>query len=261
MKLDYPAQAQKHSARRPMPDTVDPNGRAVATTRVAQWLNGGMRAALIQPTLWMGLFAICASLLMLFRVLPLLRPLVVLAAPLVAGALAYVQEQVRCGERASFAQVLHAVRAKSNALLAIGLMSGAIVAIGYVFVIATMNLSLLASIMTTGMRAISISYGGDTGMSGTIESLVNMPMFAIAVGAAWFAPALVMLHDVAPLEAMMASLNGAARNWGAAACYLVLLGGAALLAPVVPLFVSALIATPLLLLSFYGAYRDVFAKP
>lgn len=260
MKLDYPAHAQAHRTDRSMPDDVDPNGRPVTTSRIAQWLIGGTKAVFAQPTLWAALFALCASLLMLFRALPLLRPLVVLAAPLVAGALAYAQEQLRRGEPASFGEIFRAVRAKSNALLAIGLMSGAIVAIGYVVVIAAMNLSLLASIMTTGVRAMSISYGGDTGVSGMLESLVNAPMFTIAIGAAWFAPSLVMLHDVAPLEAMKASLNGAARNWSVAACYLVVLLGAVLLAPALPLFVSALIATPLMLLTFYGAYRDVFAK-
>lgn len=275
MKLDYPAHMFKHPTRASVSDTFERDGRSVPATRVAGWLAAGVRAAVAQPTLWMAVFALCAATLMLGKMLPLLRPLVVLIAPLVAATIIASQSRLpkdglpqaglpqdphQRGESASLGEVLRAVQAKSNALFAIGLMSGAIIAIGYLVMIATMNLSLLASIMTTGMRAVSITYGGDVGVRGVIESLVSVPIFTIAIGAAWFAPALVMQHDVAPLEAMMASLNGAARNWGAAACFVVLLVGVNLLAPVVPRFASALVATMLMLLSIQGAYRDVFLK-
>jgi hypothetical protein len=260
MKLDYPAQALKRNARHAVSDAIERDGRTVSAGRLVNWILAGGRAVLAQPTLWMAVFALCACLLMLFKALPLLRPLVALAAPLIAGGLIYAQARIAHDDPASIGEVLAAVGAKSNALLAVGLMSGAVVAIGYLFMIAAMNLSLLASIMTTGVRSVSISYGGDAGMRGAIESLVSAPIFTIAIGAAWFAPALVMLHDVAPLEAMMASLNGAARNWGASAFFVVLLTGACLLAPALPLFVSALVLTPLMLLSIYGAYRDVFVK-
>ena len=260
MKLDYPAQTFKRNTREPMPDTLEADGRTVRTTRLVSWLVAGARAAFAQPTLWMGVIAACVALLVLFKSMPLLRPLVVLAAPLVAGTLIYAQDRLHKGEPATMREIIEAVRAKSNSLFAIGLMSGAIVAIGYVVVIATMNLSLLAAIMTTGVRTISISYGGDEGMRGLIESLISVPILVIAIASAWFAPALAMLHDVAPLEAMMASLNGAARNWGASAVVLFTLTGATLLAPAVPMLASALAITPLLLLTIYGAYRDVFVK-
>ena len=260
MNLEYPARALKRNASGQAAETPQLDGRTVPASHLFRWLRAGALAALAQPMVWMACLALCAALLMLFKALPLLRPLAALAAPLIAGALMYALDRQRNGEPVELADIARAVYAKANPLLAIGLMSGAIVAIGYVIMIATLNLSLLASIMTTGMRAVSISYGGDDGLRGMLESLVSAPILTIAVGAAWFAPALVMLHDVAPFEAMKASLNGAARNWGASAVWLVVLTGAALLAPTVPLLASALVLTPLMLLSIYDGYRDVFVK-
>ncbi len=260
MNLDYSTQAfdRKHGGA--LNETPYLDGRTVAASRLAGWLGSGLRAWRAQPTLWVAAFAACAVVITLLRFAVLLRPLVVLIAPLVAGALMVAQDRLRQGRPASLGEVVAAVREKSNALFAIGLFSGAIVVIGYMILFAMLNASLLASIMTTGLHSVSISYGGDTGMRGVLESMVNVPIFAIAIASAWFAPALVVLHDVPPLEAMTASLNGAARNWPIAAVFLAVLVGATLIAATVPLVASSLILTPILLLSIYDGYRDVFVK-
>jgi hypothetical protein len=260
MNIEYPTEAFDQNHRRALPEPPYLDGRTVSASHLTQWFASGLRGARVQPLLWLALMAACAAVITVLKIEVMLRPLVVLIFPLFAGALMYAQDRLRNGRPAGLGEVIAAVRAKSNALLAVGLLSGAVVAIGYMIMFAALNASLLASVMTTGFHNISISYGGDAGARGVLESMVGVPIFTIAIASAWFAPALVMLHDVPPLEAMMASLNGAARNWSAAAFFLVAMAGAVLIDATVPLLTSALVLTPLMLLSLYDGYRDVFVK-
>jgi hypothetical protein len=196
------------------------------------------------------------------RVADLLRPLAVLLAPLVVGGLMVLQDGAARGEPVSLRDAFAALARRSNALCVIGLYGAAIVAVGYVILLATFHVSLDASVTASGVHRLSISYGGDHGVRGALESLLGASIFAVAIASACFAPALVMLHDMTPHDAMLASLSGAARNWPVTVMYFAAMTVAVLFAPMVPLALRALVLTPLLtavpLLSIYGAYRDVF---
>jgi hypothetical protein len=185
-----------------------------------------------------------------------------LLAPLVVGGLMVVQDDASKGEPVSLREVFAALARRSNALCVIGLYGAAIVAVGYVVLLATFHVSLDVSVTASGVHNLSISYDGDHGVRGALESLLGASIFAVAIASACFAPALVMLHDMTPHDAMIASLSGAARNWPVTLMYFAAMTVAVLFAPMVPLALRALVLTPLLtavpLLSIYGAYRDVF---
>jgi hypothetical protein len=216
----------------------------------------------VQPVLWLSVLLICADFATALGFLPLLRPLAVLLAPLVVGGLMVVQDDASKGEPVSLREVFAALARRSNALCVIGLYGAAIVAVGYVVLLATFHVSLDVSVTASGVHNLSISYDGDHGVRGALESLLGASIFAVAIASACFAPALVMLHDMTPHDAMIASLSGAARNWPVTLMYFAAMTVAVLFAPMVPLALRALVLTPLLtavpLLSIYGAYRDVF---
>jgi hypothetical protein len=245
-----------------MPALPYPGGREVNPLHLVEWLASGCRAAAQQPVLWLSVLLLSADLATLLGMLPLLRPLSILLAPVVVGALMFVQDAARKGEPVSVRETLAALARRSNALCVIGLYGAAIVALGYVVLLATFHVSLQSSVTASGQHFVSIMYGGDQGVRGALESLLGAAIFAVAIASACFAPALVMLHNMTPHDAMLESLSGAARNWPATLVYFVVATVAVLLAPTIPLAVRALVLTPLLtaapLLSIYGAYRDVF---
>jgi len=222
----------------------------------------GARALSMQPVLWLSVLLICADFATLLGFLPLLRPLAVLLAPLAVGGLMFVQDGASKGEPVSMRDMFAALARRSNSLCVIGLYGAAIVAVGYVILLATFHVSLNMSVTAAGVHNLSMSYGGDHGVRGALESLLGASIFAVAIASACFAPALVMLHDMTPHDAMIASLSGAARNWPVTLMYFAAMTVAVLFAPMVPLALRALVLTPVLtavpLLSIYGAYRDVF---
>ncbi|MGF6722400.1 hypothetical protein P3T43_001747 [Paraburkholderia sp. GAS41] len=262
MNIDYPSIASSRARLHRAPALRFSGGREVNPLRIADWLMCGLRAAGVQPVLWLSVLLICADFATALVFLPLLRPLAVLLAPLVVGGLMVLQDGAARGEPVSLRDAFAALARRSNALCVIGLYGAAIVAVGYVILLATFHVSLDASVTASGVHRLSISYGGDHGVRGALESLLGASIFAVAIASACFAPALVMLHDMTPHDAMLASLSGAARNWPVTVMYFAAMTVAVLFAPMVPLALRALVLTPLLtavpLLSIYGAYRDVF---
>jgi len=255
MNIDYPSDVSKETRLHRVPALPFSGGREVNPLRIADWLMAGLRAAGVQPVQWLSVLLICADFATALGFLPLLRPLAVLLAPLVVGGLMVVQDGAVKGQPVSLREAVAALGRRSNALCVIGLYGAAIVAVGYVILLATFHVSLNASVTASGVHNLSISYGGDHGVRGA-------SIFAVAIASACFAPALVVLHDMPPHDAMIASLSGAARNWPVTLMYFAAMTVAVLFAPMVPLALRALVLTPLLtavpLLSIYGAYRDVF---
>lgn len=262
MNIDYPSTVSRETRIHAAPALRFPAGHDVEPLRLLAWLAAGWRAAGMQPVLWLSIALLSADFITLLGLLPLLQPLAVLLAPLVVGALMFVQEGASRNEPVSFRETCAAIARRSNALCMVGLYALAIVAIGYVVMLATFNVSLIASVTAKGVHSLSISYGGVSGLRGTLEAMSGASIYAIAVAAACFAPALVILHDMTPLDAMIASLSGAMRNWPVTLGCFVFMTLVVLFMPAMPLAVSAFVVTPVLvalpLLAIYGAYRDVF---
>lgn len=262
MNIDYPNAPSRATCGHCAPRLCFPAGQEVPPVRVLSWLIDGWRAASAQPVLWLSIVLLCADFITLLGLLPPLRPLIVLVAPLAVGALIVAQDGARQTGLVSLRAVYAAVKRHSNSLCMIGLYATAIVAIGYVVMLATFNASLVASVTANGTHNLSISYGGISGVRGTLETVAGASIYAVAVAAACFAPALVVQHDMTPLDAMIASLTGTMRNWPVTlACFLVTVL-AMLVMPTVPFAVRAFVSTPVLcmlpLLAIHGAYRDIF---
>lgn len=259
MNSHYLTDVSKVLHRRSALPPVHLEGPQLDAMYIMDWLDLGWRSVRRQPLLWLAAMFVCATFATACKFVPIVRPLIVLVAPFVVGALMVAQERVRIGRPASAGDICAALGRHHNALLSIGLASAAIVVVGYVLLVAALNVSSVESMLTNGTHHVSITYGG-TGVRGIVATLVAVPIFTIALASAWFAPALVVLRNVAPLEAMAASLHGAARNWKTTLIYVVAVADAVLLAHRIPLFASALVLTPLMLMSIYGGYRDLFAS-
>lgn len=260
MSLHYLTDVSRPVGRRPAPTPARLDGVQLDAMFILDWLEAGWRAVRSQPLLWLGTWFACAAFAVACKRVPLLRPAIVLVAPLVVGALMVAQERVRIGRPARLRDILGTVTQHYYALLAIGLASAALIVVGYVLSAIVVDASVLTSFVTSGVHHLSITYGGP-GLHGTIATLVALPIFTVALAAAWFAPALVVLRGAGPLDAMAASLHGAVRNWRTTLIYVVAAADSVLLARHIPLLVTSLALMPPMLLSIYGGYRDLFASP
>ena len=76
----------------------------------------------------------------------------------------------------------------------------------------------------------------------------------------WFAPVLIVLHGMSPVEAMKTSFMGCLYNilpflvYGVVAMVLFFIA-------MIPLMLGLLVLVPMLIASVYIAYRDIYLQP
>ncbi len=90
-----------------------------------------------------------------------------------------------------------------------------------------------------------------------IGMLVYLMLIIPVTMAAWFAPALVLLHDVAPVEAMKQSFQACMKNFVPFLVYS-LVAGAAIILAFLPLLLGLFVVIPALVASFYPQYASIF---
>ena len=98
------------------------------------------------------------------------------------------------------------------------------------------------------------------GITFVLGSLVVMALSIPIYMALWFAPALVVLHDMEPAAAMKASFVACLRNTLPFLLYSVILTLLSLLA-LIPVGLGLLLFAPVVLASIYCAYRDIYFLP
>ncbi|HET9469861.1 MAG TPA: BPSS1780 family membrane protein, partial [Usitatibacter sp.] len=92
-----------------------------------------------------------------------------------------------------------------------------------------------------------------------LGGLVALALWVPLVAAFWFAPALVVLNDVRPVEAMKQSFVASFRNFVPFLVYGIVMLVFAVLAAI-PLGLGLLVWMPLAIASSYAAYRAIFTE-
>ncbi|SMG00150.1 hypothetical protein [Burkholderia singularis] len=257
MSTEYLRLVHRNARPSPLAALSHPDGRMVRIARIGGWLAHGWQAACAQPLLWLSVMLLCADIATFAQLAPLLSPLALLLVPYAVGILIAAQHRAQSGRTATFSEIKSIALARRDALLVVAFAMLAYWAIAYVFAIGMRD--ILQSIAASNdVRAFAHAPHGMTGIAPGVPALI------IALAASGFAPALVVLHDASPLEAMAASLKAAALNWRIAlVCVLAFVCAAALL-PAMSAMLRALVATPLVtalpLLAIYGSYRDIFVE-
>lgn len=140
--------------------------------------------------------------------------------------------------------------------------------LGVIFISAYVVL-LLVFAMFAGMSVLSAFMVGDQASILTMGGAVLMPMLlgalvvaALAVpvfAAYWFAPTLVMLHGISPVNAAKESFGACMRNFLAFLVYGILMMLLAIVA-VIPLGLGLLVWVPVMFASTYAGYRQIFTE-
>jgi hypothetical protein len=145
-----------------------------------------------------------------------------------------------------------------------------LIVLGALFAAATLVMFLVAGLLGAGAVFGMIGSGGmhrnsAGGMmaamgAGFMAMLVFFIFGMLATAALWFAPALVVFRNVAPTDAVMASLRAVLKNVLPFLIYGVIQIVLAIAASI-PFGLGWLVLLPVMLLTAYVSYRDVFGEP
>lgn len=216
------------------------------------WISEGWALFKDNPGTWIGMIAVYLVISIVLGMIPLVNFLMMLTGPVFMGGLMLGAHAAAQGDGVEFAHLFAGFREFLWKLVLVAIIYFA----GVVVIMLGIALfsGLGAGFMMSGESAMASGAGAMTMMLGILVGLLLVVPLAMAV---WYAPALVVLNDVSPLDAMKLSFRGCLKNFMAFLVFSVVLLVLAVLAAI-PLFLGFLALVPVMILATYTSYRDIF---
>ncbi|MBL8287525.1 MAG: hypothetical protein JNL85_06065 [Rubrivivax sp.] len=231
--------------------------RAVAAERGLAWWTEAWALFMKNAGLWIVIGLIFFVILVVLGFIPLLGGLAAcLLMPVFVGGWMLAARKTEEGAALEVGDLFAAFKGDKLTPL---------IVVGAIFL--AMAIVIGVVMMVLGMGSVAGLVMGGAGRSGggmmaglglgLFAVLAAFVLGALASMAVWFAPALVALRGTAPVEAMKASFAASLRNIVPFMLWLVIYIGAAIVASI-PLGLGWIVLGPLLLLTLYTAYKDIF---
>lgn len=224
----------------------------VSASRCISWVSEGWDLFKDNPGVWIGMIAVYLVTSLILGMIPLVNLLLALAGPVFMGGLMLGAHAASQGDGVEFAHLFAGFREHFGKLV----MVAVIYFVGIAIIMMGVGLSFSLGVGFIFGQASSAA--SETGlMTISIGILVALCLIVPWAMAIWFAPALIVLNEQSPLEAMKLSFRGCLKNFMAFLVFSVVLLLLAILAAI-PLFLGFLVLAPVMVLATYTSYRDIF---
>lgn len=238
----------QHAHRHPHPRDLPP-------AKGLEWLAAGWRTLLQAPGVWLAQALLYILVLFALGLVPLLGWAAVLVAfPVLSAGMVAGAAELAAGRPLKVGHLFEGLRRHAANLLIVGLfyLIGGLLA-GLVAAAIGGSAALTGYVMGA-LAGLGLAIGGVM-----LASFIFTILWVGLIMALWFAPALVLLHDVAPLEAMRLSVSACSHNllcFGLLAVMLYVLIWVAML----PAGLGMLVLVPVLAGALFASYRDTFGE-
>jgi uncharacterized membrane protein len=229
-------------------------GQAVPAGNGWQWITAGWDLFKRQPGTWILLLIVFVLISILVALIPILGSIASnLLWPVFAGGILLGCRELAQGGELAVGHLFAGFRDHFGKLVLIGLLylAAVIVIVLVAFAIAGAGIGVGALL---GRNGGGPQVGAMTILLAVLIALALSIPVAMAV---WFAPALVVLNDMAIGDAIKASFSACLKNIVPFLVYGLILFGLAIVASI-PLMLGWLALGPTLAASVYAAYRDIF---
>jgi uncharacterized membrane protein len=230
--------------------------RVTAAGQGWQWIVDGFALFRKIPLMWIALSVVLVLLWMISFVIPVIGPLLFnLLSPVLFAGLMLGCKAVEAGEDLEITHLFAGFQKHAVPLVTVGgvYLVGTIIIVG--IVLATAGGSMLPTVLSKSQTDLQ-----------TLSAMLRSMVLALSVAMAfyiplimliWFAPVLVVLHNLTPVAAMKLSFRACWINmmpflvYGLAVMVLWLIAS-------IPLLLGLVVLVPVLICSVYASYRDIF---
>jgi uncharacterized membrane protein len=223
------------------------------------WIAGGWKLFVRAPLMWIISMVLLFIVFIAVSLVPILGGIAVqIMQPVVGAGLIVAAHSLDRGGSFELEHLFAGFRKNFGSLVVVGLLlvvGGILILLVFLaFVAMSIGTAFLAGNPDQIMNAVMAS--ALTILVGVLIMLgLLVPLFA----AYWFAPALVIMHDMAPVAAMRESFFACFRNFVPFLVYgiiLLLLG----IVAAIPFGLGYLVLVPVVMASTYVAYRQIFTE-
>ena len=231
-------------------------GRSVAAGNGWRWITEAWNFMGEQRWTFVGVCLLYFILWMGVQVVPVLGPIAAaLFAPVISGGIMLGCEAVRRGERLQVEHLFAAFQNHVGKLVAVGAILLGLNILIAIVVIAIVGVSIF-SLMGVGAEPSPdqiVGMGMTVLLAALIALAIKVPIYMLM----WFAAPLIVLRDLDVGQALKASFSGCLKNivpflvWGVMMLLFSIVAS-------IPLFLGWLLLGPVITVSVYTSYRDIF---
>lgn len=217
------------------------------------WLRQGWLMFLLNPGIWIGATVLLLVMLMAISIVPVFGQIAAhLLVPLFGAGMIQICRRLDQDEEPSIADLFAGFRHNAGQLVMVGV-TFALGIFGIAFLaFLLVSGGILGGVVTGRVAGFGIAFGGMM-LAGVMVMVLSVPV----IMATWFAPALVFLHNMKPIDAMKASFAAGGRNLLPMIIFGIFLMVACFFA-MLPLGLGMLLLLPVFSGAVYASYRDIF---
>ena len=230
--------------------------RSVDAGRGVSWWTDAWALFMRNPGMWIVLGLLMLVIYIVLSIIPLLGSLAAsLAAPVFVASWLRAAQKVEAGGNLEIGDLFSAFQGDKLVPL---------IVVGAVVLVATVLFTLIVGALGFGAVVGAAGRGSATGVvaalgAGVLALIVGL-VFVFAVSTAlWFAPALIVFRNLAPVDALKASIDASLKNIGPFVLFSIIYIVAAVVASI-PFGLGWIVLVPVLLLTMSTSYRDVFGS-
>jgi len=223
------------------------------------WIGEGWRLFARAPLMWIISLFVMLVIAIVVGIVPIVGSLAMqVAQPVFLAGYVVACRSLETGGDFELEHLFAGFRKNFASLLIVGLifLAGSI-ALFLVFVFFA-GFGILMAYVNGGMSDVYPALMA-SGMSILIGTLVMLALMVPLVMLYWFAPALVMMHDMAPWAAMKESFRGCLKNVIPFIVYGFVMLVLCIVA-MIPVFLGLLVWIPVAVASTYAAYRSIYTE-
>jgi len=233
-------------------------GRSLSAGRGWSWIMGGWSFFTAAPLMWIVFIIALVIGSVVFQFFPIVGSLAwqVLSPVLSAGLVLGCRSLETSGEL-ELEHLFAGFRTNFGQLVVLGLLyvGGGLLILGVMF--AFVGSAIVMAVIHGDADALAQAFAISAPL--VVGSFISLILAGLLLSAYWFAPALVVMHGVAPAKAMMASLGATFRNVGPFLVYGLVMFFFLIVA-MIPLGLGMLVWAPVMIASGYFSYREVFTE-
>jgi uncharacterized membrane protein len=233
--------------------------RATPAGAGLDWIGAGWRLFARAPLMWVISIFVMLVITIVAGIIPIIGSLALqVAQPVFLAGYMVACRSLETGGEFELEHLFAGFKRNFASLIVVGLifLAGSI-ALFLVFAFFA-GFGILMAYLNGGMNEAYTALMA-SGMAILLGTLVAVALSVPLLMLYWFAPALVMMHDMAPWPAMKASFRGCLKNIIPFLVYGFVMLVLCIVA-VIPVFLGLLVWVPVLVASVYASYRAIYTE-
>ena len=223
------------------------------------WIGAGWKLFAKAPVMWIVAMLLLFVIAVVIHLVPIVGSLVFnLLSPVFAAGLVVACRALERGEGFELEHLFAGFQRQLSGLVILGLLMLGVWILIALICLGFVGFGILTAAFSGHMEDIAPALMA-SGMSFVLALLVGLALSVPALMLYWFAPALIIMHGTAPVEAMKASFAGCWRNMIPFLVYGVVMLILCIIA-MIPIGLGLLVWIPLTITSTYAAYRQIYTE-